>query len=175
MPLALNPGLCLTPSGVCLILARFPRPSGKRCVFTKIAMPVYEYRCGACGHEFEEWQKISEPPIKTCPTCKKKKVERLISATSFVLKGGGWYKDLYSAKPGSSESKGDSESAASSDSKGDAKSDKSESKSDSKADSKSDKSDKKAESKPAKSDSKSDSKGGSSGSSKGSSKKGASA
>jgi len=64
-------------------------------------MPVYEYRCGACEHEFEEWQKMSDPPIKTCPRCKKKKVEKLISATSFSLKGGGWYKDLYaSAKPG---------------------------------------------------------------------------
>jgi putative FmdB family regulatory protein len=100
-------------------------------------MPVYEYRCGACSHEFEEWQKISDPPVKTCPTCKKKKVERLISATSFVLKGGGWYKDLYSAKPGGAESKGDSES--SSDAKADSKAD---AKAEAKADSKAEKSDK---------------------------------
>jgi putative FmdB family regulatory protein len=61
-------------------------------------MPVYEYECGACGHRFEEWQKMSDKPIKTCPKCKAKKVEKLISATSFQLKGGGWYSDLYASK-----------------------------------------------------------------------------
>src|SRR5215218_9332540 len=65
-------------------------------------MPVYEYECGACSHRFEEWQKISDKPIKTCPKCKAKKVEKLISATSFQLKGGGWYSDLYSSKKASS-------------------------------------------------------------------------
>lgn len=64
-------------------------------------MPIYEYACAACGHEFEEWRKMSDPPVKTCPKCKKKKVERLISRTAFQLKGGGWYADLYSSsKPG---------------------------------------------------------------------------
>lgn len=64
-------------------------------------MPIYEYACAACGHEFEEWQKMSDAPVKTCPKCKKKKVERLISQTAFQLKGGGWYADLYSSsKPG---------------------------------------------------------------------------
>jgi putative FmdB family regulatory protein len=61
-------------------------------------MPVYEYECGKCGHRFEEWQKISDKPIQTCPKCKAKKVEKLISQTSFQLKGGGWYSDLYSSK-----------------------------------------------------------------------------
>ena len=61
-------------------------------------MPVYEYECGACGHLFEEWQKITDKPVKTCPKCKAKKVERLISQTAFHLKGGGWYSDLYSTK-----------------------------------------------------------------------------
>jgi len=69
-------------------------------------MPIYEYACAACGHEFEEWQKMSDAPVKTCPKCKKKKVERLISKTAFQLKGGGWYADLYSSsKPG--DGKGD--------------------------------------------------------------------
>jgi len=64
-------------------------------------MPIYEYACAACGHEFEEWQKMSDAPVRTCPKCKKKKVERLISRTAFQLKGGGWYADLYSSsKPG---------------------------------------------------------------------------
>lgn len=74
-------------------------------------MPIYEYACAACGHEFEEWQKMSDAPVRTCPKCKKKKVERLISKTAFQLKGGGWYADLYSSsKPG--DSKGDSSDKA---------------------------------------------------------------
>lgn len=64
-------------------------------------MPVYEYQCTACQHEFEREQRISEEPIKKCPKCGKLKAKRLISRTSFVLKGGGWYGDLYgSVKPG---------------------------------------------------------------------------
>lgn len=54
-------------------------------------MPIYEYRCGACGHEFEEWQKVSDAPVRKCPQCHKNKVERLISLSSFQLKGSGWY------------------------------------------------------------------------------------
>jgi putative FmdB family regulatory protein len=75
-------------------------------------MPIYEYECQACGHRFEEWQKMSDQPVKVCPKCKKRKVEKLISHTSFQLKGGGWYSDLYgSQKPGSSsESKAESKS-----------------------------------------------------------------
>jgi putative FmdB family regulatory protein len=96
-------------------------------------MPIYEYACAACGHKFEEWQKMSDPPVRTCPKCKKKKVEKLISATAFQLKGGGWYSDLYaSSKPGGKDSKG--ESSGKSDSGGESKSEsKAESKSDSKA------------------------------------------
>jgi putative FmdB family regulatory protein len=61
-------------------------------------MPTYEYQCNACGHEFERVQRITDAKVKTCPKCKKRKVERLISQTSFVLKGGGWYNDLYASK-----------------------------------------------------------------------------
>jgi len=60
-------------------------------------MPTYEYACKACGHEFEREQRITEPPLKTCPKCRKRQAQRLISATAFVLKGGGWYSDLYSS------------------------------------------------------------------------------
>ena len=63
-------------------------------------MPVYEYRCNACGHEFEEQQKMADAPIKICPKCTEEKVERLISRTSFHLKGGGWYSDLYGSSKG---------------------------------------------------------------------------
>jgi len=52
-------------------------------------MPIYEYRCENCG-VFEETQRITDPPLDRCPTCRRK-VRRLISNTSFQLKGGGWY------------------------------------------------------------------------------------
>ena len=80
-------------------------------------MPIYEYACAACGHQFEEWQKMSDAPVRTCPKCKKKKVERLISKTAFQLKGSGWYADLYaSAKPGQDAKGEKAEKAESSDS-----------------------------------------------------------
>ena len=58
-------------------------------------MPVYEYLCEKCGHEFEREQRITDNPVKTCPNCKARRVKKLISQTSFVLKGGGWYADGY--------------------------------------------------------------------------------
>ena len=54
-------------------------------------MPIYEYRCAACGHTLEALQKLSESPLKKCPECKKSSLKRLMSAPSFRLKGGGWY------------------------------------------------------------------------------------
>jgi len=54
-------------------------------------MPFYEYRCNACGHEFEAMQKISDTPLADCPSCAKKELVKLISAAGFRLKGGGWY------------------------------------------------------------------------------------
>ncbi len=77
-------------------------------------MPIYEYACGGCGNEFETEQRITEDPVKTCPRCRSRKVKRLISQTSFLLKGGGWYADLYSSKSGTgkpdgSESEGSKE------------------------------------------------------------------
>jgi len=71
-------------------------------------MPIYEYACEKCGHEFEREQRITDEPVKTCPACRAKKVRRLISRTAFVLKGSGWYSDLYSSKkPGAKESTAD--------------------------------------------------------------------
>jgi putative FmdB family regulatory protein len=83
-------------------------------------MPTYEYHCKACDHEFEREQRISDPPLKTCPRCKARQVKRLISRTSFHLKGGGWYSDLYS-KPGGKGAKKDGDGKADSGSKPDAK------------------------------------------------------
>jgi putative FmdB family regulatory protein len=83
-------------------------------------MPVYEYQCNACGHAFEEWQKIKDAPVKVCPKCSQEAVERLISQTAFQLKGGGWYKDLYSSgKPKTDGAKASGGDAAKSDGAGD--------------------------------------------------------
>jgi putative FmdB family regulatory protein len=61
-------------------------------------MPTYEYGCTACGSEWEQVQRITEPPVEVCPKCGKTAAHRLISAgTNFILKGGGWYSDLYSS------------------------------------------------------------------------------
>lgn len=59
-------------------------------------MPIYEYRCARCGNTMEILQKVSDPPPATCPTCEATgSLDRLVSRTSFQLKGGGWYSDLY--------------------------------------------------------------------------------
>ena len=54
-------------------------------------MPIYEYQCEACGHEFETLQKMSDDPLVDCPQCKAPKLRKLISAAAFRLKGQGWY------------------------------------------------------------------------------------
>jgi putative FmdB family regulatory protein len=55
-------------------------------------MPTYEYKCQACGHEFEQFQSITAAPIKRCPHCGKNKVKRLISAgAGLIFKGSGFY------------------------------------------------------------------------------------
>lgn len=75
-------------------------------------MPVYEYECGACGHQFEEWQRITDRPVRVCPACKARQVERLISQTSFRLKGGGWYGDLYGSRKPDAKDAGTTEKPA---------------------------------------------------------------
>lgn len=73
-------------------------------------MPIYEYRCAGCGHEFELLQRMGAEPPDACPSCNGPQVQKRISLTSFVLKGGGWYKDLYGLKSGGGESSGRKES-----------------------------------------------------------------
>jgi putative FmdB family regulatory protein len=64
-------------------------------------MPIYEYRCQQCQKVFEYSHRMSDPSKTTCEECGGA-LERLISRTAFTLKGGGWYKDLYSSsKPDS--------------------------------------------------------------------------
>ena len=112
-------------------------------------MPIYEYECGTCGR-FEVLQKMSEPPLKRCEKCDSL-VQKLVSQSSFALKGGGWYKDLYSSpsKDSSGKSSGSSPSEKS-DSKSSAKSAESSGSGSAPASSsKSSEGPKKAESKPA--------------------------
>jgi len=104
-------------------------------------MPTYEYACPDCGNQWEQVQRITEDPVKDCPACGKSSAHRLISAgTNFILKGGGWYSDLYAspkAAPAKAEASGSADTSAKSESKTSEKSEsKSESKSEAAADAK---------------------------------------
>src|ERR1700761_7800084 len=113
-------------------------------------MPFYEYECSNCRFYVEVLQKISEQPLKKCPSCGKSALKKLVSAPVFRLKGSGWYETDFKSdqenkrnlagaekEESSSEKKTETKDAGSdskSESKSDAKSDgKSEAKSDSKA------------------------------------------
>jgi putative FmdB family regulatory protein len=94
-------------------------------------MPTYEYACGACGHQWEQVQRIVEAPIEVCPKCAQSAAHRLISGgTNFILKGGGWYSDLYSSSKKASEKTDSTAGATTSATNG---SDKSDAKTESKA------------------------------------------
>jgi putative FmdB family regulatory protein len=54
-------------------------------------MPIYEYECRACGHSFDVLQKITDGALRKCPECGALKLQRLVSAPQFRLKGTGWY------------------------------------------------------------------------------------
>jgi putative FmdB family regulatory protein len=97
-------------------------------------MPIYEYRCGDCGHQEEHLQKIAEKPIPKCPACGKRTYKKMLSAAGFQLKGSGWYAtDFKTTSKKPAEKKAD----LTSDAKGEAKTDsKNASKSDSKTESK---------------------------------------
>jgi putative FmdB family regulatory protein len=69
-------------------------------------MPIYEYECSKCGHQTETWQKFSDAPITKCEMCRGK-MKKLISQSTFHLKGTGWYAtDYASNRGGSGEEKG---------------------------------------------------------------------
>ncbi|MCK6411394.1 MAG: zinc ribbon domain-containing protein [Azonexus sp.] len=54
-------------------------------------MPIYEYRCDACGFQKEHLQKLSDPQLTACPECGQESYNKLLSAAGFQLKGSGWY------------------------------------------------------------------------------------
>ena len=78
-------------------------------------MPIYEYRCAACGHKDDHLQKVTEAPLTKCPACGKKKYQKQLSAAGFQLKGSGWYATDF--KGGKTETKTETKSDAKPDAK----------------------------------------------------------
>ena len=63
-------------------------------------MPIYEYRCGACGHDLEVLQKVNDTPLGRCPQCGKNRLRKQLTAAGFRLRGSGWYEtDFKRQKP----------------------------------------------------------------------------
>jgi putative FmdB family regulatory protein len=79
-------------------------------------LPIYEYECTKCGHHAEVLQKFSDPPVTQCDMCKGR-MKKLISHSTFHLKGTGWYVTDYASKRGGNSGQ---EKASSSDGKGEA-------------------------------------------------------
>ncbi|MFT4614254.1 MAG: putative FmdB family regulatory protein [Bacteroidia bacterium] len=104
-------------------------------------MPIYEYQCQACGHEFEALRKISDDPLQDCPSCKEAELKKKVSAAAFRFKGSGWYEtDFKTGNKKNLAGDGDSASKAASSepsgSKPDGKSDTKKASTDSSGDSK---------------------------------------
>lgn len=80
-------------------------------------MPIYEYACEKCGKQKDVLQKVEDPPPESCEACGAKgSMTKQVSRTSFVLKGGGWYSDLYgSSRKSTAEASSDSSSGSKSD------------------------------------------------------------
>lgn len=75
-------------------------------------MPIYEYRCEACGEELEKLQRMSDPPLTDCPACGRPALKRLVSAAGFRLKGGGWYETDFKQGNRRNVAAGDSDAGA---------------------------------------------------------------
>jgi putative FmdB family regulatory protein len=75
-------------------------------------LPLYEYRCKDCGHQFEKIQSFSAPEEKECPVCHGP-VEKLISASAIQFKGSGWYVNDYAGKSSSMKASADKSSGSS--------------------------------------------------------------
>ncbi|MDF0604078.1 zinc ribbon domain-containing protein [Neisseriaceae bacterium TC5R-5] len=76
-------------------------------------MPIYEYRCSACGVAKEHLQKMSDDPIANCPQCNSADYHKQVSAAGFQLKGTGWYATDFKGSSASSSSSSSSESSVS--------------------------------------------------------------
>ncbi|MBI5945451.1 MAG: zinc ribbon domain-containing protein [Chloroflexi bacterium] len=65
-------------------------------------MPVYTYRCEACGIQFERHQSFTDTPLKTCPECRKKALKKVITPTKIIFKGSGFYATDHKSPSGES-------------------------------------------------------------------------
>ena len=61
-------------------------------------MPTYDYACDNCGQEFEQSQKMTDPPLKVCPLCDKESLRRVITAPHIIFKGTGWTPKYHNTK-----------------------------------------------------------------------------
>ena len=109
-------------------------------------MPIYEYECLKCGHQLEVMQKMSDEPLKQCPKCKAKKLEKIISQSAFAFKGSGWYVTDYS-KSGAKKNDSNADKSETSETKAETKADGKTDKTETKAETKTDKAETKAETK----------------------------
>jgi len=80
-------------------------------------VPIYEYRCEACGHQEEHLQKVSDTPLEKCPACGKPSYRKLLSAAGFQLKGSGWYATDFKSGAKKAESKTESKPESKTESK----------------------------------------------------------
>ena len=86
-------------------------------------MPIYSYKCNACGHQSDVLQKMSDAPLTKCPACGKDSYSKQLTAAGFVLKGGGWYVTDFKDQKGKEQDKkqnvqGEKKSSDASSSKG---------------------------------------------------------
>ena len=68
-------------------------------------MPIYSYKCNACGHQSDVLQKMSDAPLTKCPACGKDSYSKQLTAAGFVLKGGGWYVTDFKDQKGKGQDK----------------------------------------------------------------------
>ena len=88
-------------------------------------MPIYAYRCAACGHAKDVLRKLSDSPLTDCPACGEPRFEKQLTAAGFQLKGSGWYATDFrnGAAPAKAEEKSDSNAEVKADAKTDVKAD----------------------------------------------------
>jgi putative FmdB family regulatory protein len=103
-------------------------------------MPIYEYKCSACGHQEDHLQKLSEAPLTKCPACGRKKYAKQLTAAGFQLKGSGWYASDFKGGKKETDAKPDAKPEAKAEAKTETKTEtKSETKTETKTEAKAEK------------------------------------
>src|SRR5437763_11117906 len=75
-------------------------------------MPTYEYHCDGCEHHFDEFQSITEPPLRKCPKCRKPKLRRIFgTGAAVIFKGSGFYQTDYRSESYKAAAKADQEAS----------------------------------------------------------------